>query len=121
VKPGGFWPRANRENDYGLDREAQRTSSFTGIDGIGEQDLAVTESMGAIYDRTKEHLGTSDLAIIGARRRLLQAARELQRGVEPYAAHHPEIYHIRPTSAVLPRDVFFDQDEQVRQSMMAHT
>jgi phthalate 4,5-dioxygenase len=121
VKPGGYWPRANRENDYLLDREAQRTRSFTGIDGIGEQDLAVTESMGAIFDRTKEHLGTSDLAIIGARRRLLQAARDLQRGIEPYAAQHPELYHIRPTSAVLPREIYFDQDEQVRQSMMAHT
>ena len=43
------------ENDFLLDRKAQRSFSFTGIQGIGQQDMAVTESMGSIYDRTHEH------------------------------------------------------------------
>src|SRR4030095_9799951 len=52
------------ENAYLLDRERQRSVSYTGIVGVGNQDRAVTESMGPIYDRTKEHLGTTDLAIV---------------------------------------------------------
>jgi hypothetical protein len=119
VLPGTFWPKANKDNDYLIDREAQRTRSFTGIPGIGNQDLAMTEGMGAIVDRTKEHLGTSDLAIIRTRQALLKAARDLQNGIEPYPAQRPEVYHIRPTSAVLPRDVPFDQDERVRQGTLA--
>jgi phenylpropionate dioxygenase-like ring-hydroxylating dioxygenase large terminal subunit len=119
VIPGTFWPRANRANDYLLDRAVQRTRTFTGIPGIGTQDLAMTESMGPIVDHTAEHLGSSDLAIIRVRQALLQAARDLQRGIDPYAAHHPEVFHIRPTSAVLPRTVAFDQDDGVRQATLA--
>ena len=51
--------------------------------------------MGPIYDRRKEHLGSSDLAIITARRRLLNLARELQQGIEPFPASHGEIYRVR--------------------------
>lgn len=119
VQPGTFWPKANAGNDYLIDREVQRTETFTGIPGIGNQDLAVTESMGPVVDRTQEHLGTSDLAIIRIRRELLAAARALQQGVEPYAAQHPEVYYVRPTSAVLPRDVPFDQSERVRETTRA--
>jgi hypothetical protein len=104
-----------------MDREVQRTLTFTGIPGIGNQDLAMTESMGPIVDRTAEHLGSSDLAIIRTRQVLLEAARDLQNGIEPYPAQHPEVYHVRPTSAVLPRETPFDRDERVRASMMART
>ena len=45
-----------------LDREMQRTQSFTGIEGIHVQDQCVTESMGAIVDRSLEHLAPSDIA-----------------------------------------------------------
>jgi phthalate 4,5-dioxygenase len=119
IQPGSFWPKANVTNDYLIEREMQRTKSFTGIPGIGNQDLAMTEGMGPVVDRSREHLGTSDLAIIRIRRELLQAARALQQGVEPYAAQHPEVYHIRPTSAVLPRDVPFDQSERVVETTRA--
>ena len=37
----------NRSNDYGLNREVQRTESYTGIDGINQQDRALQETMGA--------------------------------------------------------------------------
>jgi hypothetical protein len=72
-------------NDYLMDRQAQRERSYTGIEGIAQQDMAVTESMGDIYDRTKEHLGTSDRAIITMRRMLIKAARDLANGIEPGA------------------------------------
>ena len=45
----------------------------------------VTESMGPIYDRTGEHLGTTDKAIIRMRRLLIKAARDLAKGIEPPA------------------------------------
>ncbi|MGH2470102.1 MAG: hypothetical protein ACRDGF_08505, partial [Chloroflexota bacterium] len=48
----------------------------------------------------QEHLGTSDGAVIAARRRLLKTARDLQHGIEPYAATHPEVYHVRPLDIV---------------------
>jgi nitrite reductase/ring-hydroxylating ferredoxin subunit len=78
-------PSPSRSNDYYLDREAQRTLSYTGIQGIGQQDMAVTESMGAIYDRSREHLGTTDAAVIRMRRMLIKAAKDLAAGIEPPA------------------------------------
>jgi hypothetical protein len=55
----------------------ERTQSYTGIDGIHLQDQAITESMGAIVDRSQEHLGSSDAMIIRTRRRLIRAAIDL--------------------------------------------
>ena len=82
-------------NDYLLDREIQRTTTYTGIWGVNDQDRAIQESMGPIYDRRKEHFGTSDPAIITARRRLLNLARELQQGIEPFPASHGDVYRVR--------------------------
>ena len=94
--PGSFIPKRNTTNDYLLDREIQRTTTYTGIWGVNDQDRAIQESMGPIYDRRKEHLGTSDQAIITARRRLLNLARELQQGIEPFpASHGGEVYRVR--------------------------
>ena len=65
----------NAQNDYLIDREVQRTQSFSGITGVTQQDMAMTESMGAIVDRTIEHLAPTDRMITMTRRRLLNAAR----------------------------------------------
>ncbi len=73
--PGTFLPEANKRNDYLIDRDAQRERrSFTGVFGIGVQDAAVQESMGAIEDRAREHLVSTDNGIIMTRNRLLKAA-----------------------------------------------
>ena len=64
-----------------------RTVSFTGITGVSEQDSAVQESMGRIVDRTQEHLGTSDTAVIAARRLLLNEARALASDLTGVAHH----------------------------------
>jgi phthalate 4,5-dioxygenase oxygenase subunit len=62
------------ENWWQQDRAAMRSgTSFTGVSGVLQQDMAVQESMGPLVDRTREHLGTSDVAIIRMRRRLLDA------------------------------------------------
>ena len=70
----------NRENNYFIDREMQRSVNFTGIVGTNIQDRAVQESMGPVYDGTKEHLGPTDQAIIVARQQLFEAARAVREG-----------------------------------------
>jgi phenylpropionate dioxygenase-like ring-hydroxylating dioxygenase large terminal subunit len=92
-------------NDYLIDREAQRTGvNYTGIAGIFQQDQAVTESMGRIYDRSHEHLGTSDSMVIRTRRRLISAARALrERGETPPGVDDPTVYRTRSGSVILPR------------------
>jgi len=101
-----WWPQAAMENDFLLDREVQRTQTFTGIPAIRLQDASMTTSMGAIMNRTQEHLGTTDTAIIRARQRLIRAARALrEEGTLPLAADKPELYRVRSCSAVLPEAV----------------
>ena len=112
-------PLRNRSNDYLIDREAQRTLTFTGIRGIGEQDFSVQEGMGEIVDRTREHLGTSDIGIVAMRRRLLKAAADLQEGVAPYAAFHGDVYRVRPAEVMLPSDAKWDEDERLKEAMTA--
>ncbi|MDE3077101.1 MAG: Rieske 2Fe-2S domain-containing protein [Chloroflexota bacterium] len=92
----------NKSNLYQMDREMQRTLNYTGIKVIATQDQAMVEGMGYICDRTQEHLGTSDAAVIAARRRLLRTARELQQGIAPYAAAHGEVYRVRPLDVISP-------------------
>lgn len=91
---GRFRTAQNSSNDYLIDREAQSTNRiFTGIESINVQDQAVTESMGAITDRAREHLTPSDLMIARTRRRLLRAARALAvEGAEPPGAADPLVY-----------------------------
>jgi hypothetical protein len=92
------------ENDYLIDREVQRTQSYTGIPGVRQQDMAMTESMGAIMDRTNEHLGTSDSMIIKARRRWLAVAKALRdEGIQPPGVDEPHLYRQRSGEIILPR------------------
>jgi len=97
------------DNDYMIDREAQRTwKSFTGIPGVRQQDMAVTESMGPIYKRYNEHLGTTDAMIIRTRRKLIATAKALRdNGVVPPGVDNPEVYRQRSGECILPRDVFW--------------
>jgi hypothetical protein len=97
LDPVTLLPLADQHNDYLIDREMQRRVNFTGIRGISEQDMAMTQSMGPIYDRSKEHLGTSDVAVIAMRRLLLRLARSVHDGGDgPYAASHGAAYQVRP-------------------------
>src|SRR5260221_564602 len=74
----GFRPLQNKDNDYLIDRAAQKSGkSFSGVEGIGMQDASLQESMGPIQDRTKENLVSTDNGIIMARHRLMRAAKEL--------------------------------------------
>ena len=117
--PGTLRPVANEGNDYLISRELQRTLNFTGIPGQSEQDLAVQASMGLIADRTREHLGTTDLGIIATRRRFLRSARELADGLAPVAARNGELYHIRSGAVTIPSGVPFEDDPTVQAAMTA--
>jgi phthalate 4,5-dioxygenase len=102
-----FRPLRNKSNNYLIDRELQKKSSMTGIHGFAAQDMAIQESMGPIADRTRERLGTSDTAIIAARRLLLREIRGLEAGEEPSAARNGDAYWVRSASMVMNRDVDF--------------
>jgi hypothetical protein len=90
-----FVPLRNLRNDYLIDRAQQKTVSFTGIAGVSEQDAAIQDSQGPIQDRTREHLGPTDLGIVEFRKLAMGAARALQRGEEPTAAGAAARYAVR--------------------------
>ena len=101
--PGTYRPRANKDNDYLMDRAAQKAGrSFSGVEGISMQDASLQESMGPIVDRSRENLVSTDNGIIMARNRLLAAVKALTEqgtvppGVDP--AHH----HVRSAAVILP-------------------
>lgn len=102
-------PRRNRDNDYLIDRVDQKLRTFTGIRGISEQDACIQDSQGFIADRTREHLGPTDAAIIQFRRLMLGAARALGAGIEPAAARNGAAYTVRSGSALADRDVPFPE------------
>ena len=81
------------DNDYLIDREAQRTTLIAGIWPNPEQDYAVTESMGPIVDRTREHLYSADGAIIRLRQLMVRAAKGLDEGIHLPALDARIPYH----------------------------
>jgi hypothetical protein len=110
-------------NDYLIDREAQRTKSFTGIAGIHQQDQAITESMGTIIDRTQEHLGSSDAMVIRTRRRAINAAKALREtGAVPPGVDDPTVYRARSGGVILPRTAsWLEATSELRQAFRATT
>jgi phthalate 4,5-dioxygenase len=103
--PGTYRPVANKDNDYLINREAQRRGdTYSGVEGIAMQDASLQESMGPIVDRTKENLVSTDNGIIMARHRLLRAAKALaEKGATPPGV---ELAHqrVRSASVILPQD-----------------
>ncbi len=93
IEPAESWVRGlpvyerRRDNDYLIDRNEQRHISFTGIGNSTTQDRGIQESMGAVVDRLDEHLGTSDRAIITARKMLLEAIKINEDGGTPLGVH----------------------------------
>jgi phenylpropionate dioxygenase-like ring-hydroxylating dioxygenase large terminal subunit len=76
--------RKNKTNDYAFDPHEQATETYTGMGtDINVHDQWAVESMGAIQDRTREHLGQSDKAIIQYRRLLRQEIDKVASGGKP--------------------------------------
>lgn len=74
----------NRENRFRQDREEMRTRSFAGLgSSFFIHDKCVVETQGAILDRSREHLGTTDLAVVKMRQQLLAAVAAVEAGNEP--------------------------------------
>jgi phenylpropionate dioxygenase-like ring-hydroxylating dioxygenase large terminal subunit len=112
----------NLDNDYFVDREAQRKwESYSGIPGVRQQDMAVTETMGPIYDRSHEHLGTSDSMIIRTRRRWLAVARAFaENGVLPPNIDDPRAYRLRSGETILSRKVdWWDGSRDLREKSLS--
>jgi phthalate 4,5-dioxygenase oxygenase subunit len=120
--PGTFIPKANKTNDYLIDRQAQKEGrTYSGVEGIAIQDSSLQESMGPIVDRTKENLVSTDNGIIMARQRLRKAVIALRdKGVTPPGVD-PEHHKVRSASVVLPADEAFEvackEDLRVREGV----
>lgn len=120
--PGTYIPKANRSNDYLIDREAQRFgSTYSGVEGIAIQDSSLQESMagidpntglrvawGGICDRTKEMLAPTDRGIMMARRKIFAAIEAVERGETPPGVD-PESHKVRSASVLLPREQAYNE------------
>jgi phenylpropionate dioxygenase-like ring-hydroxylating dioxygenase large terminal subunit len=79
-----YSPKRKKKNRYDQDRALMAGESFTGIGyNFQVQDVYATESMGAMQDRSKEHLATMDRSVVAARKIMFKAIRDLQEGREP--------------------------------------
>jgi phthalate 4,5-dioxygenase oxygenase subunit len=104
-RPGSFRPRANRDNDYLMDRTAQKENRlFSGVTGISAQDFSLQESMGPMPNYDEERLLPSDKGIVMARRMLHEAASGLKNGLEPPALD-PAAQRVRAAGVLLDRSV----------------
>lgn len=104
TSPPDYKTEHNLANMHLQDRQRMKRGNFSGILGASIQDRAVQESMGPIIDRSKEHLGTSDKAVIFYRRLLLQKLQEMEEG-KPLPAHDPALdYDQRACSFNIPAD-----------------
>jgi hypothetical protein len=95
--------KLNRTNDYEIDRTRQKYETMTGIDGINTQDFALQEGMGAIVDRTKEHVGTTDRAIILLRKMLLEALATMEKGGTLPGTDPATYRHLRAVDRKIPK------------------
>lgn len=109
-------PTLTLENDFLQDREFQKTGLYSGIREFWAQDAAPQYTMGPIYNRTKEHLGTSDTGIISVRRRLIEAAKKHAQDSEtPPEVMHPEVYAIRADATFLePSEPWYESTTERR-------
>lgn len=104
-----FMTVANKRNDYWLDRNVQKDRMYNGIPFVMNlPDRAMTELMCSddgepLYDRTQEHLGTSDVYVIAVRRQLIRAAKAFRdEGRLPPNVDNPDTGRVRMGSFLLP-------------------
>jgi phthalate 4,5-dioxygenase oxygenase subunit len=101
---GRYRPRYTLANDFLIDRQVQaHMATYSGVPADAQDPMAQV-SMGPIYDRSQEHLGTTDAMIIRTRHRLLAAAKALRdQGTVPPGVDNPAGYRIRSGGAILPK------------------
>ena len=88
-----YVPNVGQHNQWGYNPEEQATRTYLGMgeDDINSHDQWACESMGRIQDRTREHLGTSDVAIMANRRTLLKAIDAVANGETPVGFADPDV------------------------------
>jgi len=103
--PVTFRPLANKDNDYLIDRVAQKEKrAYSGVFGFAMQDASLQESMGPIQNHEAERLLPTDRAIVMARRMLYEAALGLASGAEP-PAQDGSNQRVRAAGVLLNRSV----------------
>jgi hypothetical protein len=103
--PGTFRPKANRGNDWLIDRQAQKEKkSFSGVAGFSIQDASLQESMGSIQNHSQEFLMPTDRAIVLARRLLHKSAVNLENGIDPPAVDASS-QRVRAAAVILDKSV----------------
>ena len=97
-----YWSKYNRGNAYQFNHALQDTYN-SGLPGLWVQDAAAQSGVAPIYDRSKEHLGTSDTGIARTRRMLLDSVgRFVKDGQRPASADKPQSLMWRAVSLTLP-------------------
>jgi hypothetical protein len=98
-----YWTKYNPDSGYLFDYESQRTTWFSGLPGLWVQDAACQSGVSAVYDRTQEHLCSSDAGIVMTRRLLLDSVAALrENGVKPPSVGDPDSFMVRAVSLRLP-------------------
>jgi len=98
-----YWTKYNPDSGYLFDYEGQRTTWFSGLPGLWVQDAACQSGVSAVYDRTQEHLCSSDAGIVMTRRLLLDSVAALrENGVKPPSVDDPHSFMVRAVSLRLP-------------------
>jgi hypothetical protein len=86
-----------------IDRDLQRRKTFTGITGVNTQDFAIQVGMGPIVDRTKEHPGTTDRAILSARRIYFDLMNAVEAGEDPTGLEPESHQDLRAAEGIIPK------------------
>ena len=123
---GRFRLEQRLDNDFLIDRDLQRQgegqTGYSGIEGIAMQDAAMTASMGGIYDRSREHLASSDAMVIRVRRRLIAAVQaHMRSGTVPPGVDDPEAYRVRSGGLFLPTGAdWVEATRELRKAFVEH-
>lgn len=97
-----YWSRFNRGNAYNYTYDG-------GMPGLWLEDAACQSGVASIYDRTKEHLGTTDTGIARVRRMLLETIKKHAQGVAPPSASNGALFMKRAISITIPADGDWEQ------------
>ena len=101
-----YWSRFNRANAYQFDYQLQVDRFNSGVPGLWVQDAACQSGVAPIYDRTQEHLGSTDLGLVRARRQLIDNVQRLQTDKQrPASAEQAHKFMWRAVSLTLPSGV----------------